>query len=233
MSGPNQTEARTVGLIVLATNPWLRLGGRRRGAHYRWKTLLLETVEAARVSRCRPVVVVLGNWAAGVRDEIGLPNERDKFKLVVNWAWREGISSSIRQGLTTLEGLPVDIGGVVIARAGSLSAREVNRLVDAHDAGQGPVVVPDYWRDYSSGDMPALFSRSLFPELMGLRGAQDASDIVRRHAPQPDSTFHISHRHLLSGNIHEHHHESAANSSLRRTGSDDHRGSAGSAAAGR
>ncbi|HET7570680.1 MAG TPA: NTP transferase domain-containing protein [Gammaproteobacteria bacterium] len=216
MSEPNQTETKPVGLIVLATNPWLRLDARRRGAHYRWKTLLLETVEAARASRCRPVVVVLGNWAAGVRDEIALPGERDKFKLVVNWAWREGISSSIRQGLTTLESLPEDIDGVVIARAGSLSAREVNRLIDAHDAGQGPVVVPDYWRDYSSGDMPALFSRSLFSELMSLRGAEDASDIVRRHAPQPDNTFHVSHRHLLSGNRHEH-----------------RRGSAGSAAAGR
>lgn len=193
-----------IGLIVSATSPWRRKTGAIKGERFRWKTLLLESVDAALASRCRPIAIVLGTWAAGVRDEIAHRNDRDTFKVVVNWAWREGISSSIRQGLTTLEGLPGDIEGVVIARAGAVSTRAVDRLIEAHEAGQGPVIVSKHWREHATGSAgPALFSRSLFPELMSLRGAQSADRIVRRHATQIDPTItpgdESPHRRLLSG----------------------------------
>jgi molybdenum cofactor cytidylyltransferase len=171
-----------MGLVVLANSAWLHRGEARRTAPRRRKTPLLEAVDAARASRCCPIVVVIGAWRAGVRDEFDMPDDRDTFRIVVNWSWREGVSTSIRQGLATLEELSEPVAGAVIAPAVSVTTATIDDLLARHESASGPVSAPSDW--HHRPESPALFNRALFPELMNLRGPQGLERVVRRHAPR-------------------------------------------------
>lgn len=156
--------------VVLAAGPSSRMGGRQKLVEeVGGRSVVRRVVEAALDSRCRPVVVVLGNMAERVRAE--LPGG---VEAVVNPDWRSGMSSSIRRGVEAVAGRA---GGAVICPGDMpfIRPETLDRLVEACGEGIAYCTVTGEVRS------PAAFSSAFFGELMALEGDRGAKEVVLRH----------------------------------------------------
>jgi molybdenum cofactor cytidylyltransferase len=184
-------------MIVLAAGASVRMGQPKQLLRYESETLLSRAIRVGLETPCRPLIVVLGSDAETLREGINASGAR----IVVNQAWAEGMGSSIRCGLRALETETVDkIEAAIFMLCDQplITSAIVRRLADAYDSRQTLLVASEYEMD---GDktrgVPALFSRTLFPELMELRGAQGAKSVIERHATEatviavPEAAFDI------------------------------------------
>jgi molybdenum cofactor cytidylyltransferase len=158
------------------------MGQPKQLLRYAGETLLSRTIRVGLETPCRPLIVVLGSDAKTLQEGINLSAAR----IVVNQAWAEGMSSSIRCGLRALQAETVDkIDAAIFMLSDQplITGGIIRRLVDAYDSGQTLLVASKYEADGEKTlGVPALFSRMLFPELMELRGAQGAKRVIERHA---------------------------------------------------
>lgn len=209
-----------VGIVVLAAGASERMGEPKQLLRYGGETLLRRAVRAALDSRCRPAVVVLGarselliDEAAGARVEEG-----DGARVVVNQGWAEGMASSIRCGLNAIEEETqgrMDASVFMLCDQPFVTGEVVNRLLEAYETKRPPLVASEYPSGVERTlGVPALFSRTLFQELLELRGDEGARRVIRRHASEavtvavPEAVFDVDTREdymLLqsSGALHE------------------------------
>lgn len=92
----------------------------------------------------------------------------------------EGINASLRQALAVV---PPDSPGVMILLADlpDLTEGDLNLVLQAFDPKSETLI----WRGATDTGLPGhpvVFSRSLFPDLLALRGDEGAGALVRRHA---------------------------------------------------
>ena len=162
----------TFGVVVLAAGGSTRMGGRFKLLEdLGGRALVAWSVEAAIGSRCRPVVVVLGNRAEEVRRALPVGVE-----VVVNGRWQEGMSSSIREGVRAL---PRECEGVVICLGDMpfVTSRTIDLLSSlAWERGIA------YCRAGGEIRSPSAFRSEFFGDLLALRGDAGAKEVIRRNA---------------------------------------------------
>jgi len=167
----------TLGLVLLAAGGSTRLGTPKQLLPYRGKSLLRRAAESAVASNCRPIVVVLGAHAEDCNHELhNLP-----VAIVVNPDWMEGMGVSIRLGMGTLlreSPRPLDAVIVMLCDQPLVTVGTLNALIDAIDSTSARIIASTYGE--VSG-VPALFDKSLFPELLNLNGVQGAKQILQRY----------------------------------------------------
>ena len=169
------------GLILLAAGESSRMGEPKQLLVFEGRTLLRRAAEEAMESGCQPVVVVLGALADRMTAELSdLP-----VRVVINREWQEGLGGSIRAGMEALlagpDGDLVDAVVMTLCDQPFCTAAVIRRLVAAQEQLNSPAVASFY--DGVRG-VPALFGRSLFPELLELRGPEGARRILQRHADE-------------------------------------------------
>ncbi len=140
---------------------------------YKRKSLLQRAVDEALASKAASVQVVLGAHA----DEIQRSVAMDKATVVLNRSWSEGMSSSIRAGVSAL---PPDMEAAIVALCDQpfLSSTVFNELIDKYTASGKSIVACEY--DGLPG-VPALFAKRYFAELASLRGDSGARRIIQSH----------------------------------------------------
>lgn len=160
------------GVVILAAGSSSRLGRPKQLVEFRGKTLLRHAAETALSLQCGPVVVVLG---AGSPDVSGTLQGLDLL-IVENPGWREGMASSIREGLTGLINCFPETDGALITLCDLplITAGAFRQLI------QSPSLIAAAAYKDTLG-VPAWFDRTLFPELLALRGAQGAKAILNRY----------------------------------------------------
>ena len=143
---------------------------------YRGQTLLSYVTKCAIASSCSPVIVILGANAEQIEPKIA----RLPIKIVKNPQWNEGISSSIRFGIAYIQEQYLNIDGVVFLTCDQpfISAEIINRLIDVYNSTNKLIIASQYGK---TKGIPALFSRSLFSELMELKGDRGAKKIINKH----------------------------------------------------
>jgi len=164
------------GLILLAAGNSSRLGTPKQLIVWEGRTLLRRAAEAAVASGCFPIVVVLGAHAGRIaREVVGLP-----VRLAYNPAWESGMGSSIRVGTEVLIADSPRVDGVVITVCDQphCDAATIRKLVDDRRKGTHRIIAARY--DGVCG-VPALFDRTLFPELLALDGKPGARHVLERH----------------------------------------------------
>jgi molybdenum cofactor cytidylyltransferase len=186
-----------VGIIILAAGASSRMGRPKLLLRYEGETLLGRAVRVALETRCRPVVVVLGACAEALREEVAGTEAR----IVVNREWAEGMSSSIRCGLRELEaaaGQETKAAVLMLCDQPLVTSGVIRRLVESHFTRRSLFVASEYEGEGGKiVGVPALFSRTLFAELMELRGAAGAKRIITRHATEgsiidvPEAAFDV------------------------------------------
>lgn len=185
---------RAIGVVILAAGAATRMGAVKQLLPFGGRSLLRHTAEEALASRCGPVVVVLGAHTEQLLDELReLP-----VQTVLNPHWPEGMSTSIRAGMTALTAAPggEDLTAVLLTVCDQpfFCAGLIHLLIAAQEASGSPLVAATY---AGTRGVPALFSRSLFPELQALDGPEGARRVIQAHAaetvavPFPEGAFDL------------------------------------------
>jgi CTP:molybdopterin cytidylyltransferase MocA len=125
---------------------------------------------------CDPVVVVLGAAAAEVVSSAELAGAI----VVVNDGWEEGMGSSLRCGLATLEDLAATAAVVMLVDTPGVSVELVQRLLSRLD--ERPAVVASYGGQPRN---PALLDASVWTDVCTTAvGDVGARDWMRAHPEQ-------------------------------------------------
>lgn len=168
------------------------MGEPKQLLRFNGKTLLRHTTEAATDSGCRPVVVILGANAERMKKEI----EDLPLTIAVNEKWAEGMSSSLKVGLTRILEIAPDLSAVVVMLCDQplITDETISRLIETYKKTKKPIVACEYENTIG---VPALFAREMFDELLNLRGDTGAKAIIKKHADKtaklhaPEAAFDI------------------------------------------
>jgi molybdenum cofactor cytidylyltransferase len=160
-------------VVILAAGASTRMGTPKQLLQLNGQPLIVRAIQAALSSTAWPVVVVLGANAEKIRPAIA----RLPVLVAENPAWAEGMASSIRTGVTTLQQFSRSLDGAVFALCDqpAFSAETIARLVAAQtETGRGIVAAHYSGRNGA----PALFRREHFPTLAGITGEEGARSLL-------------------------------------------------------
>ncbi len=139
------------------------------------RTLLERALDSVPASRVKETIVVVGHEAPLVSKAVGT---RRGVKVVLNPAYREGMATSIRRGISAVAPGSNAVM-IVLVDQPFITRRFLRGMLDAFEArgskgivaaARGGVVAP-----------PAVFSRIYFSELSALRGDQGARSVIEKH----------------------------------------------------
>jgi len=163
-----------VAVIVLAAGESQRFGRPKQLLPVGDKTMIQHVVDVALNSPVQQVIVVLGCRAA----EIGASIEDRPVQVVVNEGWKSGLSSSVQAGLSAVQP-GIDAALFVLADQPGITPEVIARLVQRYRETRAPIVVPTHRGRRGN---PVLFDRSLFAELMKVRGDQGGRRLIAEHS---------------------------------------------------
>ena len=134
------------------------------------------TIEAAN-SKAENVITVLGAHADQIENEI----DGDIVNIVKNENWDEGMASSVRLGLNTLlkQTPSIDAAIFMVCDQPYVSSTVLNELISTYKKTGKSIVACNYGEAIGP---PALFHKSLFNELMQLKGDAGARKIIQEHS---------------------------------------------------
>jgi len=137
-------------------------------------TLLENVLNNLRRSQVRGIVVVLGSSAEEIRKQVPL----DDVRVVINEAYREGMGTSLRQGISAIDP-ESDAALVVLADQPLVQQGTIDCLIEQYRQHKPEIVIPMY-RGFRGN--PVLLDRSVFPELRSLTGDIGCRAIFGTHA---------------------------------------------------
>ncbi len=156
-------------IVILAAGGSSRLGSPKQLLPYAGITLVRHAADTA-LQTGSQVVVVVGSEADKVRESlIGL-----HVRIVENPDWKEGMSSSIRVGISSLQP-DADSAVIALCDQPKIAAAHLQALASVVDQFQ-PIAASSY--DGTLG-APCAFNRSVFPKLLALKGDSGARELIR------------------------------------------------------
>jgi molybdenum cofactor cytidylyltransferase len=163
-----------ISAIVLAAGLSRRMGRSKPLLRVGDKTMLQHVVACLSGSGVDEIVVVLGHGAERI-----LPTIAGRgCRVVINRHYRQGMSSSIRRGLTAID--PRSDGVMIVpGDLPFLSPRPVSSLLEAFRRGTHGIVVPAH---EGKRGHPVIFGRTYWPQLFKLRGDVGGREVLVRHA---------------------------------------------------
>ena len=162
-----------VALLLLAAGASTRMGRPKQLLPYHGRTLLRHAAETAVAAGCAPIVLVTGALHDELLAEIvGLP-----ILAVHNPDWETGMASSIRAGLAAVAAAAPRAVLVMLTDQPLVTPELLRQLIVQQQATQAPIVAAAYGETLG---VPAIFDKSLLPELLKLQGAQGAGRLIAR-----------------------------------------------------
>ena len=162
-----------VALLLLAAGASTRMGRPKQLLPYHGRTLLRHAAETAVAAGCAPIVLVTGALHDELLAEIvGLP-----ILAVHNLDWETGMASSIRAGLAAVAAAAPRAVLVMLTDQPLVTPELLRQLIVQQHATQAPIVAAAYGETLG---VPAIFDKSLLPELLKLQGAQGAGRLIAR-----------------------------------------------------
>ncbi len=201
-----ESNKKNIGVILLAAGKSSRLGHPKQLLFYADQTLLRHSLQIASASTAHPIVVVLGAHANTVKGEI----DGVDIEIVVNDNWQEGMASSIQCGVKTLlKKSPSAEGAIVmVCDQPYVTSTLLNNLMITYQETGKPIVASGYENTFGP---PVFFQKTLFPELLQLKGDVGAKRVITQHANEvevvlfpggnTDIDTEADHQNLLKGNI--------------------------------
>jgi molybdenum cofactor cytidylyltransferase len=119
---------------------------------------------------------VLGANAEEILKEI----DKSNICMIINTEWEEGMASSVRNGLNELLFISPSTDAVIfmVCDQPYVSFSLMDDLIDKQRETGKPIVTCNYGEAIGP---PALFHRSLFNELMQLKGDAGARKVIQQH----------------------------------------------------
>lgn len=164
---------RTIGAVVLAAGGSSRLGKAKQLLTFRGETLIRRVVRAATEAGCDPIVVVVGESGAAIRQEI-----HASATVVENAEWQRGLGTSIRRGLREIA---ESADAVVLLTCDQVMVDRgvIAHLIGAQEKTGKPIIASSYAKTLG---VPALFERSCFEALLALPDDSGAKKLIEEQA---------------------------------------------------
>jgi molybdenum cofactor cytidylyltransferase len=164
-------------IIILAAGESSRMGMPKQLLMVEGKTLIRRIAEVAMDTPSHPIVVVLGANRTVIRKEL------DKMPITVidNPQWENGMSSSIKMGLVGAYMTQKEIDAAIFLTVDMpfVTAELINEMIKkATENPDSEIVACKY--DKQIG-IPVLFKRSLFNDLLELKGDEGAKKLVLKN----------------------------------------------------
>ncbi len=160
--------------VVLAAGEGTRLKGHvKQLLPWGKESLIRRSIAQALEAGFGSVFVVLGYRAKLIEREISdMPAE-----IVMNEEWEEGIASSVR---TAVKRLPPTVEAVLFLPVDQpgITSSVLKRVTDAFLRSGKPIAYAEY---DGTPKQPAIFARSMFPELLSLKGDSGGRIVVGKH----------------------------------------------------
>ena len=159
-------------LVILAAGESTRLGFPKQTLLYKGKTLIEIAVEAGVKSKCDRVIVVLGANAEKISPYVS----GNSVQVITNPCWKEGIASSIRLAVEFIEP-DKNITDTIFMLCDQPFVNRflIDSLIYKRQETGHKITACTY---SNTVGVPALFSRSLFPQLLSLKGQDGAKRII-------------------------------------------------------
>jgi molybdenum cofactor cytidylyltransferase len=172
-SSSPELPALRFGAIVLAAGASVRMREPKQLLPITGQPLIVRTIEAALASAAWPVVVVVGAHAEKIRPLLA----RYPVLIAENAAWIEGMASSLRTGVATLQQFSRSLNAALVALCDqpAFSAQIVAQLVSTQRQTGRSIVAARY---NGRNGAPALFLREHFAALATLTGEAGARDLL-------------------------------------------------------
>jgi molybdenum cofactor cytidylyltransferase len=169
-------SSKKIGAVILAAGGSSRFGQPKQLIVFQGKSLVRRIIDAACEAGCSPVVVVTNSEDEKLHPELN----RAGVVRVLNQQWERGIGSSIRCGIQCLINSSPDVDATVllVCDQPAVDARVIQRLIALRQT-SGKTIVASSYAD--TVGVPALFSRSVFQELLSLDDKAGAKSIVLRN----------------------------------------------------
>ncbi|MFT3932764.1 MAG: nucleotidyltransferase family protein [Chitinophagaceae bacterium] len=164
-------------IVILAAGGSTRLGRPKQLLLYRGIDLLTYAIETALGSIADHIIVVLGaNQQAWQYNK----NEQ-RIQVVINQNWQEGIASSIRCGLSFLLEQNPATENVLFMTCDQphIDAGLLDKLITLQKHTGAQISATAY---AGTKGIPAVFNKTLFPELLQLKGDSGARKIIAAKA---------------------------------------------------
>ena len=167
---------KQISAIILAAGASTRFGQPKQLLDWGGVPLLAHVADVTLSSGLAPVVVVLGCQAEAARAALGTR----PVQTVMNWRWEEGLSTSVRVGLTAL---PPETEAVILLQCDQpLVTADLLRQIAARFEETGAAIV--HPTHAGQRGTPTLFARRLFPELAAVSGDEGGRAVIARHTTE-------------------------------------------------
>jgi molybdenum cofactor cytidylyltransferase len=159
-------------VIILAGGSSSRLGSPKQWLLYKGKSLLQHAIDEAITAGADQVIVVTG--ALQMNDV-----DQGYVQIVRNEHWEEGMASSIRCGIQSLEHFAdVDAAIIMVCDQPYADHSVLKGILHQQHISGKPIVASEYG---GRAGTPALFHRSFFDRLMQLKGDIGARYLIAEH----------------------------------------------------
>jgi len=161
--------------IILAAGMSTRFGGPKQLQKLKDRYLLDWVLDAALSSQLEGLILVLGHQFETICTALGVSLRHPSLKVVNNPHYREGLSTSLRTGLSYIQH---DFSSVMFLLADQplLNSDNIDLLLDRFHGSQKDICVPIHQGRRGN---PTLFSRNLYHKIEQLTGDVGARDIIR------------------------------------------------------
>lgn len=159
-----------VSALVLAAGASTRLGQPKQLLPYGGSTLLGRVISEAQAAALDEVIVVIGGAAAEVRRQVDF----GRAKVVENPQFGEGCAASYRTGIAALDPRATALV-VLLGDQPGIDRTVIDTVVDTWRRTRDRITLASY---QGREGHPLVFARSLFDDLVALRGDKAAWKIV-------------------------------------------------------
>lgn len=163
------------GIVILAAGQSKRLGQPKQLLPFGGTALVVRVADAACRLKLYPVLAVLGAHAEKIMPYLNMPG----IRVVVNEEWEEGMASSIRKGIEAMDRYYPHLDGIMflVCDQPHLDHQLIRDLIGLQDETGMPAAACSYAGILGT---PALFHKSLFHELMQLKGDVGARKLLEK-----------------------------------------------------
>jgi len=164
-----------ISAIVLAAGESKRMGQTKQLLDWEGRTILQRVLENLSRSQVDEVILVLGHEAERIQQTL----DTHKVKVVINRNYKEGMITSIQQGLINLDD-KVEAFFIVLADQPGLGPEVFDRLISElrRVTPQKSIVLPTF---RSRRGHPALFSAKYKKEALRIEGDVGFRQVLQEH----------------------------------------------------
>jgi len=162
-----------ISAIILAAGESKRMGQPKQLLPFRGSTLLGQIMENLLQSQAAETIVVLGSQAEKIIPQIA----REPVRIVVNPDFEQGMSSSIKCGLSHISEA-ADGVMIVLGDQPLIEKETIDLLIERHRQSERGIILPVY---NGRRGHPVIFKMKYKDELLRLTGDIGGKQIVERH----------------------------------------------------